>query len=64
MIGFQMTSTPELLRAIADAYPMTWSVMADPKDEDTSSADESLVGDTSDLPDDVRDGDVAEGEDE
>lgn len=38
--------------------------MPDPKDEDTSSADESLVGDTSDLPDEVRDGDVAEGEEE
>lgn len=39
--------------------------MTEPReDEDTSPADESLVGDTSDLPDEVRDGDVLAGEED
>lgn len=33
-------------------------------DEDTADPDASLVGDTSDLPDDVRDGDALAGDEE
>ena len=36
--------------------------MVMPREDDTSPADESLVGDTTDLPDDVRDGDVEAGD--
>lgn len=38
--------------------------MTEPRDDDTSDADDSLVGDTTDLPDDVRDGDVEAGDTE
>lgn len=40
--------------------------MTDPREreDDTSAEDESLVGDTTDLPNEVRDGDVLAGEEE
>jgi hypothetical protein len=37
--------------------------VTEPREDDTSAVDDSLVGDTSDLPDDVRDEDVLTGED-